>query len=131
MSNNLLLSLTSPRAWSQLIRAQNGCLYGIANILPDDKDTLQFMKDTWRADPRYPVMIVEVNEENLTLKRDTETTILNREPNETKYVRLSNFFCYNDRETGEIVMYMLKSYHENQPNLENMPHPAWRFRIKV
>ena len=123
--------IVSPRAWSQLIRASNDKLYWIANILPDNEVSLQFMKDTGRADPRYPVVIAEVCEETLTLKRATATTIIDREEGETKYVRFSNFFCYNDSQTGEIVMLMQKSYHENQPDLENMPHPAWRFRIQV
>jgi hypothetical protein len=123
--------IISPRAWSQLIRAQNGKLYWIANILPDNENTLQLMKDTGRADPRYPLVIAEADEKALTLKRNTATTIIDRGEGETKFVRFSNFCCYNDRATGEIVMYMQKSYHENQPDLENMPHPAWRFRIKV
>lgn len=127
--------IVSPRAWSQLMRASNGKLYWIANILPDiddmDKETLEQMERTGRADPRYPVIIAEVDEENITLKRDTATTIIDREEGETKMLRFSNFFCYNDRQTGEIVILMMKSYHENQPDLENMPHLAWRFRIKV
>lgn len=124
--------LTSPRAWSQLIRASDEKLYWIANILPDLSDISE-IKKAWpgRADPRYPLVIVEVDEENKTLKRDTARVIADRWKDDERRLRFSNFHCYNDRETGEIVMLMQKSYHEDQPNLDDMPHPAWRFRVKT
>lgn len=123
---------TTPRAWSQLIRSTaDGNLYWIANILPA-LDEAADLRAKWpsRADPRYPLQIARINEETLTLERDSVTTIVEREPGETEYVRFSNFYCYNDRETDEIVLIMVKSYHEDQPDQRNMPHPAWRFRIK-
>lgn len=127
--------IVTPRAWSQLIRAHNGRLYWIANILPDinriDKESLTLLNETWRSDPRYPLIIAEVDEEKLMLKRSTSTVIIDREEDEPKLLRYSNFFCYNDRITGEIVMYMMKSYHQDQPDLDNVSHTSWRFRIKV
>ncbi len=127
--------IVSPRSWSRLIRATSGKLYWIANILPDldklNENIIAQLKHTGRADPRYPLVMAEVDEVSLTLKRDTETVIIDREPGETEYVRFSNFFCYNDRKSGEIVLYLMKCYHENKPDIENMPHPAWRYRIKV
>jgi hypothetical protein len=127
--------IVSPRSWSQLIRAVNGKLYWIANILPDldqlEPGVLQRLAETGRADPRFPIVMAEVDENTLCLKRKTATTLVDREPGETPFVRFSNFFCYQDRLTGEIVMLMMKSYHENQPDLDNMPHPAWRFRIAL
>ena len=127
--------IVTSRAWSQLMRAENGKLYWTANILPDidemNEEMLALMERTGRADPRYPIIMAEIDEDNLSLKRETATTIIDREEGETNMVRFSNFFCYNDRQTGEIIMLMMKGYHENQPDIENMPHPAWRFRIKV
>ncbi|MBT3376472.1 MAG: exo-alpha-sialidase [Lentisphaerae bacterium] len=126
-------AFTTPRAWSQLIRsAQDGQLYWIANILPAGAASEEIRR-TWpgRADPRYPLQIARINEDTLTVERGSVTTIIDREPGETEYVRFSNFYAYNDRETDEIVMLMMKSYHEDQPDLATMPHPAWRFRISV
>lgn len=127
------IEVVSPRAWSQLVRASNGKLYWIANILPDlaklPESTLERLNQTGRADPRYPLQIVEVDEENITLKRSTLTTIIDREPGETEMVRFSNFYCYNDRKNSDIVIYIMKAYHENQTDIANMPHTAWKFRI--
>jgi hypothetical protein len=125
--------LTTPRAWSQLVRSEhNGRLYWIANILPALEDSADIRRQ-WpgRADPRYPLRIAEVDEDRLVLKRDTLTVIEDRAPGETPFVRFSNFYVYNDRESGEIVLLMMKSYHEDQPNLGRMPHPAYRYRIRV
>jgi len=122
---------TTPRAWSQLIRSDaDGCLYWIANILPGG-DASEEIRREWpsRADPRYPLSIARIDEAALTVVRDSVTTIVDREPGESKYVRFSNFFAYNDRETGEIALLLMKAYHEDQPDQPNMPHPAWRFRL--
>ena len=83
------------------------------------------------ADPRYPLQIVEVDEETLTLKRDTLTTAIDREPDETPYVRFSNFFAYNDRETGHIRLVLKKAYSEHQENVLQMPEPGYRFTLEV
>ena len=127
--------LTTPRAWSQLIRAEkNGRLYWIANILPDlDTPESAEIRKTWpsRADPRYPLHIVEVDEHTLTLKRDTLTPIIDREPDETPYVRFSNFFAYNDRETDDIRLIIRKAYSEYQENVLDMPQPGYRFSLEV
>ncbi len=125
--------VVSPRSWSQLIRANHGTLYWIANILPDldrlGEETLSRLEKTDRADPRFPLVIAEVDESSLTLKRKSEAVIIDRQPYDGEFVRYSNFFCYNNRESGDINMLMMKSYHENQHDIEEMPHPAWRFRI--
>lgn len=125
--------LTSPRAWSQLLRsARNGKLYWIANILPAYEDTASIREQyPARADPRYPLQIVEVDEDQLALKRDTLTVIEDRAPGETHWVRFSNFFVYNDRETQDIVLLMQKSYCELQEDLDQQPHPSYRYRIRV
>jgi len=72
--------LTSPRAWSQLIRsAKNGRLYWIANILPPMDESAEIRaKFPGRADPRYPLQIVEVDEAAVALKRNTLTVIEDR-----------------------------------------------------
>lgn len=125
--------LTSPRAWSQLIRStKNGRLYWIANILPALEQSGELRaKYPYRADPRHPLQIVEVDEATVTLKRRTLTVIEDRQPGETHWVRFSNFFAYNDRQTGDIVLLMQKSYCELQENLEQQPHPSLRYRISV
>ncbi len=126
---------TSPRAWSVLIRAEkNGRLYWIANILPDfggpEAAAIQ-QQFPGRADPRYPLAIVEVDENALTLKRETLTIIQDREPGMPRWVRFSNFHVYNDRLTGELVLLMLVSYCEHQEDRAQRPWPSYRYRIAL
>ena len=124
---------TTPRAWSQLIRSTaDGNLYWIANILPGAEEAREIQaKWPGRADPRYPLQIARIDEETLTVVRDSVAVLADREEGESKYVRFSNFYVYNDRETSEIVVLIMKSYHQDQPDLANAPHPAWRYRIQV
>ena len=127
--------LTSPRAWSQLIRAErDGRLYWIANILPAlDSDASEAIRRQWpsRADPRYPLQIVEVDEAGPTLKRDTLTPLIDRAEGETPYVRFSNFFAYNDRQTGDIRVVLKKSYNEHQPDVLTCPEPGYRLSVHL
>ena len=123
----------SPRAWSQLIRSTaDGNLYWIANLLSGPGEPGDNRAD-WpgRADPRYPLQIARIDEESLAVVRSSVTLLADREDGESKYVRFSNFYAYNERETNEIVLLMMKSYHEDQPDLGNSPHPAWRYRIRI
>ncbi len=125
--------LTSPRAWSVLIRSdRNGRLYWIANILPAlEADAIAQIKQKYpmRADPRYPLAIVEVDEEALALKRDTLTVIQDREPHMPHWVRFSNYHVYNDRLTGDLNLLMLTSYCELQEDRAERPWPSYRYRI--
>ena len=127
--------LTSPRSWSVLIRSEsNGRLYWIADILPAlDTEESAAIRDRYRgrADPRYPLAIAEVDEDTLTLKRDTLTTIQDREPHMPHWVRFSNYHVYNDRATGDLVLLMLTSYCEHQEDRATRPWPSYRYRISV
>jgi len=127
--------LTSPRAWSVLIRSEaNGRLYWIANILPAfDTEASAAIRSryTGRADPRYPLCVAEVDEAAVALKHDTLTVIQDREPHMPHWVRLSNYHVYNDRETGDLVVLMLVSYCEHQEDRGERPWPSYRYRITV
>ncbi|MDP6776982.1 MAG: sialidase family protein [Candidatus Latescibacteria bacterium] len=126
--------LTSPRAWSVLIRSEkNDRLYWIANILPAlETEASAEIRERYpmRADPRYPLAIVEVDEDTVTLKRDTLTVIQNREPHMPHWVRFSNYFVYNERETGDLRLVMLTSYCELQEDRMELPWPSYRYRIR-
>ena len=127
--------LTSPRAWSVLIRSErNGRLYWIANILPAiETEAHGVIKEKYpaRADPRYPLAIVEVDEGELTLKRGTLTVIQDREPHMPHWVRFSNYHVYNDRLTGDLVLLMLTSYCELQEDRAERPWPSYRYHVRM
>jgi len=61
------------------------------------------------SDPRNKLQIAELNPDTLRIKRDTITLIDERWPGEPAYVRLSNWAQYQDRETGNIVLYLTRN----------------------
>jgi hypothetical protein len=68
-----------------------------------------------RADgnyPRSPLVLCEMQEEPFALKLSTLKEIDRRAPHEDTRVQMSNFKFYQDRETGDIVLYLTR-YGEN------------------
>ncbi|MCX8182802.1 MAG: glycoside hydrolase [Crenarchaeota archaeon] len=98
--------IESSSTGSALFRSvKNGRLYWIGNLC------LQGVRPNGNF-PREPLYIVEVQEEPFALKRNTITVIDRREPGESHYLQLSNFRFYQDRETGDIVLFLTR-YGEN------------------
>ena len=88
----------SPGSVPNLFRSgKNGKVYLIANILP---------KPCRMADPRYPLKIVEIDQEYFWALPETETVIADREEQHPRFVRFSNWQRIEDRETGNPVIYM-------------------------
>jgi hypothetical protein len=59
--------------------------------------------------PRYPLQIVEVDESIPAFKRDTLTVIDDRDPSrDSEHLQLSNFSVVEDRETGDVEVYLTK-----------------------
>jgi hypothetical protein len=88
----------SPSSFHRMIRSgATGKLYWIGNISsvpPKDNS------------PRYPLVIAEVDETKVALKRNTVTLIEDRLPGESEKVELSNFAVLEDRETRAVEIYM-------------------------
>ena len=61
--------------------------------------------DNW---PRSPLVVVEVQEEPFALKRDTIFAIDERNYNDSSRVQHSNFRFYQDRETGDLVVFLTR-----------------------
>ena len=91
----------SPGAMARTIRSsRTGKLYCFLNIsdLPVDGNN-----------PRYPLYVAEIDEENLCLKRDTLTIIDDRDPEkDSEYLQLSNFGLFEDRETQRVELAMTR-----------------------
>ena len=90
-----------PSSISHLIRHSNGKLYWIANIVPAPPSG---------NGPRYPLMIAEINEENLSVIRESKTVIDTKQKGEADSLQLSNFGVYEDRETGEIIVTLARLF---------------------
>lgn len=108
----------SPATCSRFIRSsRNGILYWIGNIVPENPDG---------NGPRYPLVIAEVNEEKIALRKETVFTIDTRHPEETHRVQLSNFHVYEDRMTGELVLHLARIFEHSETSLAS---PAYEYRI--
>lgn len=97
----------SPSAFDKLLRhSRTGKLYWFGNITPAPPDGNR---------PRYPLYVAEVEESIPALKRDTLTVIDNYDPEkDTDQVQFSNFSVLEDRETGDMELYMTR--YGERPN---------------
>lgn len=77
----------------------DGRLYFIGNLALDGDRA----NGNW---PRSPLIIAEVQEQPFALRRETITVIDRRAPDEPAQTQLSNFRFYQDRITGEIVVFL-------------------------
>lgn len=58
--------------------------------------------------PRYPLIIAEVDEATLALKKETVTEIDTRHPGEGERLQLSNFWLIEDPETNDLEIYLTR-----------------------
>ena len=93
--------LYSPASISRTIRStKTGKLYWAGNIpdAPPDGNS-----------PRYPLQIVEIDEDGPSFRKDTVTVIDDRHPaHDSEHVQLSNFSLLENRETQEMEVYLTR-----------------------
>ena len=93
--------LYSPASISKTIRSsKTGKLYWVGNIsrVPPDGNS-----------PRYPLQIVEINEEEPSFIKGTVTVIDDRDPErDSEHLQLSNFSLLDNRETHEMEVYLTR-----------------------
>lgn len=90
----------SPEAQSCLVRSgKTGILYWIGNISSTPVKA---------QSPRYPLFIAEIDEEKVALKKHTLTMVDDRGPTDTEQLQLSNFSVLDNRETGELEIYLTR-----------------------
>lgn len=84
------------------------------------------------CDPRYPLVMGELDERTLGIKRETIKVIADREPGDVDYVRFSNFRVYEERGTGDTILLLTKTFAD-VPDVEwwNIPRTSYRFRIRA
>ena len=88
----------SPSSYHRMIRhSVTKKLYWIGNIsrTPPDGNS-----------PRYPLVIAEVDEEKVALKKDTVTVIDDRKPDQPTALQLSNFSLLEDRISHDLELYL-------------------------
>ena len=79
--------------------------------------------------PRSPLVIVEVQEEPFALKRETIFAVDERTYNDSPGVQMSNFRFYQDRETGDVVIFLTR-YGEHSEK-EWMVADYYRYRVEM
>lgn len=91
----------SPSSISSTIRSSlNGRLFWIGNISD---------KPAEGNSPRYPLVIVEIDEETICFKKNTLTVIDDRDPeHDSASLQLSNFSIIENRETNVIEIYLTR-----------------------
>jgi len=91
----------SPSACSQLIPYSDGRLLWMGNVCRENPRG---------NSPRYPMVLCEVERETGLVVRDSITVIDDRAPDESPHLTLSNFYVREDRETGELLLYMARLF---------------------
>lgn len=110
---------------SALIRhSRTGRLYWIGNLCRAGQ----------RAEgnyPRSPLYIAEVREEPFALVRESIMEIGDAYPDEGPLVQHSNFKVYEDRQTGEFVLYLTRYCERGSEGMDWMKADHYCFRVVV
>lgn len=79
--------------------------------------------------PRSPLCLVEVQEEPFALKRETIFAVDERNFNDSPRVQLSNFRFYQDRATGDLVIFLTR--YGEWSEQEWMIADYYRYRVEL
>lgn len=79
--------------------------------------------------PRTPLVIAEVQEIPFALKRDTITVIDQRAPHEPEEVQMSNFRFYQDRENGDLVVFLTRYAEHSAKDWKRADY--YRYRVEI
>ena len=79
--------------------------------------------------PRTPLLIAQVCEEPFSIRRDSITVIDRQQPGEPEQVQHSNFRFYQDRENGDVVLFLTR-YGERSAR-DWMLADYYRYRIAI
>jgi hypothetical protein len=108
---------------SALFRSmKNGRLYWLGNLALHGERA----KGNW---PRSPLCLVEVQEEPFALRRDTIFVVDERGFNDSLRVQMSNFRFYQDRENGDLVIFL--SRYGEQSEKQWMLADYYRYRVEM
>ena len=108
---------------SALFRStRNGRLYWLGNLALRGERA----NGNW---PRSPLCLVEVQEKPFALKRDSIFAVDERGFNDSARVQMSNFRFYQDRETGDLVIFLTR-YGEVSEKEWMLAH-YYRYRVAL
>ena len=105
----------SSSSCSQLLRHSNGKYYWLGNISPHNPRG---------NNPRYPLVIGQLDPESLLLLKETVAVIDTRGAGDNSSLLLSNFIAHEDRVGGDIVLDMTRRL--DMPRSIISAPPPWR-----
>jgi len=115
----------SPSSMSLLLSHSNGRIYWLGNICA---------KNPLGNSPRYPMVIGQVDEVSMQLIRETVSQIDTRTAEDAASglgkLNLSNFYGYEDRENGDIVVWMTRSFNRDKGGKKIFNSDAYVYRIE-
>jgi len=104
---------------SSFLVHSSGKIFWLGNITPENPKG---------GSPRYPLVIGEVDSESLMLKKETVTVIDTRRKGQSEHLQLSNFHAVEDRESGEIRVFVAPLFAVKQGDWTT---DAWRYRLTL
>jgi len=115
--------IESPSSGSTALRSiATGRLYWIGNLCIDGVRP----EANW---PRSPLVIAELSEAPLAIRRETIAVIDRAGPPDGPATQLSNFRCYQDRATGEVVLLMTRFGEADADDWRRAGH--YRYRVAL
>jgi hypothetical protein len=110
----------SPSSCSQLLQHSNGNYYWLGNLTPENPQG---------SYPRYPLVVAQVDPHSLKLIRESVFIIDTSQPGEELPVMLSSFVAHEDRETGDILVYLSRVFPDAPSNF--WTSTAYLYRIEL
>jgi len=101
---------------------KDGQVYFIGNLCADGKRA----NGNW---PRSPLHIAAVDEETVSIKRETITVVDERAGSDTERTQISNFRYYQDRETGDVVIFATRFGENETKNWKRANY--YRYRVAI
>lgn len=112
-------TMYSPASMNKLLRYSNGRIYWAGNIVPENPAGNM---------PRYPFQVAELDEETLTIQKDTVQIVADKEEGDPDDIQFSNFGMYEDRVTRELV-FLMCAFPEI--SYEDWTGHLYRYRVRV
>lgn len=85
----------SPSSMSQILVHSSGRFFWIGNVSPENCQ---------ENAPRFPLVLGEIDPASMMLLEDSVTVIDTKGPDDPEGLQLSNFYAFEDRETGDILL---------------------------
>jgi hypothetical protein len=114
----------SPASGSAIFRSiKTGKIYWMGNICTNGEKA-------YANNPRSPLVIGEVQEEPFVVKKKSITVIDERSAGDSPAVQFSNFRYYQDRQTGDVVLFLSRFGERNAEDWKQADYYHYRVAVE-